>query len=227
MKLLSEHFSDELFNPKTFGSDSCERFCACLCFFYRGKLNSCMLDVLDICGRILKLDEFEYKGIGWQEVNSSYWLTTAEKEILEGLQKAEKDVIKMVEKLDLLPLLIAGNILRKDKEGDIIYLNSGVESTLLPEVSVESNEPDTFTMEELVAGESDILCSVAEEIEHSLTCALSGIVASSTQRPGVGKTDWLENEEFDDNNPSNCHSFIQRRANTQIRVSKPQQKPTA
>ena len=142
--------------------------------------------------------------------------TTVEKEILERLQKAEKEVIKTFEKLDMLSLLIAGHILRKDKEGDIICLNPGMKSTLLTEVSVESDELDTFTVEKLIAKESDILCSVAEENEHSLTCALSGIVASSTQRLEVGKTDRPKNEEFDDYNPSFVISFIQGCANTQF-----------
>lgn len=133
--------------------------------------------------------------------------TTVEKEIL-GLQEAEKEVMKTVEKLGMLSLLIAGNILRKDKEGDIIYLNPGMESTLLTKVSVEPDELDTLTLEELIAEESDILCSVAEENEHSFTYALTDIAASSTQRPGVEQTaDQPENEDFDDDDPSNCHFF--------------------
>ena len=52
MKLFSKHFLDEPFHPKVFGSDSCERLFARLRGFYRGKSNLCMLDSLDICGRI-------------------------------------------------------------------------------------------------------------------------------------------------------------------------------
>lgn len=69
MKLFAEHFPDEHFHPKVFGSDSCERLFACLRGFYRGKSNLCMLDILDICGRILKLEELKYRR--FSERNSS------------------------------------------------------------------------------------------------------------------------------------------------------------
>ena len=60
MKLFAEHFPNEHFHPKAFGSDSCERLFARLRGFYRGKSNLCMLDRLDICGIILKLEELKY-----------------------------------------------------------------------------------------------------------------------------------------------------------------------
>jgi len=60
MKLFAEHFPNEHFHPKAFGSDSCERLFARLRGFYRGKSNLCMLDILDICGIILKLEELKY-----------------------------------------------------------------------------------------------------------------------------------------------------------------------
>ena len=75
-----------------------------------------MPDIIDICGRILKLDELKYKGISRQEVNSSCRSTSVEKEILEGLQEAEKEVMKTVEKLGMLSLLIAKKILGKTRK---------------------------------------------------------------------------------------------------------------
>ena len=76
----------------------------------------------------------------------------------------------------MLSLLTVGNILRKDKEGEITYLNPGMESTLT-DIGFEPNELNSI----LVEGESDILRFVAEEINHSSAYALSDI-AASTQR---------------------------------------------
>ena len=132
MKLFAEHFPNEHFHPKVFGSDSCERLFARLRGFYRGKSNLCMLDILDICGRILKLEELKYKDVYQKETPMS-WSMTTEQDILSGSREAERDVLKTVERLGMLPLLTAGNILRKDKEGEITYLNPGMESTLLAE----------------------------------------------------------------------------------------------
>lgn len=80
----------------------------------------------------------------------------------------------------MLSLLTVGNILRKDKEGEITYLNPGMKSTLT-DIGFEPNELNSIPVEELVEGESDILRFVAEEIDHSSAYALSDI-AASTQR---------------------------------------------
>lgn len=96
MKLFAEHFPDEHFHPKVFGSDSCERLFARLRGFYRGKSNLCMLDILDICGRILKLEELKYKDVSQEETPMS-WSSTTEEDILSGLREAEREVLKTVE----------------------------------------------------------------------------------------------------------------------------------
>lgn len=202
MKLFSKHFPDELFHPKVFGSDSCERLFARLRGFYRGKSNLCMLDILDICGRILKLEELRYKEIPRKQTQMS-WLTNTEQEILSGLQEAKREVLKTVEQLGMLPLLTAENILRKDKDGEIVYLNPGMESTLT-DIGVEPDELDSIPLQELIEAESDVLCSVAEENDHSSAYALSDIAASA-QTSVTAQTDLLEDEDDDD--PSHCHLF--------------------
>ena len=202
MKLFSKHFPDEPFHPKVFGSDSCERLFARLRGFYRGKSNLCMLDILDICGRILKLEELRYKEVPRKQTQMS-WSTNTEQEILSGLQEAEREVLKTVEQLGMLPLLTAGNILRKDKDGEIVYLNPGMESTLT-DIGVEPDELDSIPLQELIEAESDVLCSVAEENDHSSAYALSDIAASA-QTSVTAQTDLLEDEDDDD--PSHCHLF--------------------
>lgn len=71
IKLFSEYFPNEPFRLSTFGSDSCERLFACCRGFCKGKANLCMLDLLDICGRIVKSDELK-KNSGW----SNYFLAS-------------------------------------------------------------------------------------------------------------------------------------------------------
>ena len=203
MKIFAEHFPDEHFHRKVFGSDSCERLFARLRGFYRGKSNLCMLDILDICGRILKLEELKCKDVCHKETPMS-WSTTTEQDILSGLREAEREVLKTVERLGMLPLLTAGNILRKDKEGEITYLNPGMESTLT-DIGFEPDELDSIPVEELIEAESDILCSVADEIDHSSAYALSDIAASA-QTSRTTQAELLEDED-DDDDPSQCHLY--------------------
>ena len=121
-------------------------------------------------------------------------------------REAEREVLKTVERLDMLPLLTAGNILRKDKEGQITYLNPGMESTCtLTDIGFEPDELDSIPVEELIEAESDILCSVAEEIDHSSAYDLSDIAASA-QTSKTTQAELLEDED-DGDDPSQCHLY--------------------
>ena len=217
MKLFAEHFPNEHFHPKVFGSVSCERLFARLRGFYRGKSNLCRLDILDICGRILKLEEIKYKDVYQKETPMS-WPTTTEQDILSGLREAEREVLKMVERLGMLPLLTAGNILRKDKEGEITYLNPGMES-ILTDIGFEPDELDSISVEELIETESDILCSVAEEIDHSSAYGLTDIAASVQ----TSKTTQAELPEDEDDDDDSAIYINREHANTWIRISGHQQ----
>lgn len=148
------------------------------------------------------MEELRYKEIPRKQTQMS-WLTNTEQEILSGLQEAKREVLKTVEQLGMLPLLTAENILRKDKDGEIVYLNPGMESTLT-DIGVEPDELDSIPLQELIEAESDVLCSVAEENDHSSAYALSDIAASA-QTSVTAQTDLLEDEDDDD--PSHCHLF--------------------
>ena len=148
------------------------------------------------------MEELRYKEVPRKQTQMS-WSTNTEQEILSGLQEAEREVLKTVEQLGMLPLLTAGNILRKDKDGEIVYLNPGMESTLT-DIGVEPDELDSIPLQELIEAESDVLCSVAEENDHSSAYALSDIAASALTSV-TAQTDLLEDEDDDD--PSHCHLF--------------------
>ena len=204
MKLFAAYFPDQPFHPSTFGSDSCERLFSRCRGFCKGKTNLCMLDLLDICSRILKLEELKKHHIPNVGVNS--WPIFVEEEILSGIREAEKEIIKTVEQLGMLPLLTASNILRKESNGDIVYLNPGMESTLA-DIRFEPDETDAVTVDELLEFHSDLLCSSAETSEECYSIALSDIAASSAQ---LAKTN-VNDEEVDDDHPKHCHFFHEGR----------------
>ena len=205
-KLFSEYFPDQSFNPSTFGSDSCERLFARCRGFCKGKTNFCMLDMLDICGRIAKLDELKLKEP--PVVSRTSWPEFVEDEILSGIKEAEKEVLKTIEGLGMLPLLAAGNILRLDDSGDILYINPGIEA--LADIRDGPDESDTITVEELLDVENDVLCSAAETNEHCYSFALSDLAASSIPRSNAFDREegGEENGDVDDDDdPRHCHLF--------------------
>lgn len=204
MKLYAAYFPDQPFHPSTSGSDSCERLFSRCRGFCKGKTNLCTLDLLDICSRLLKLEELKKQQIPDVKVNS--WPILIEEEILSGIREAEREVIKTVEQLGMLPLLTASNILKKESNGDIMYLNPGMESTLA-DIQFEPDETDTITVDDLLDLQSDLLCSSAETSEDCYSIALSDLAASSAQATETNVND----EEVDDDDPKNCHFFQQGR----------------
>ena len=70
-----------------------------------------MLDLLQICGRIVKLEELRNSKTPGDA--AAMWPALIDDEILSGLVAAEREVIKTMEALGMLPLLTSSNILRK------------------------------------------------------------------------------------------------------------------
>ena len=91
-----------------------------------------MMDMLQVCGRIMKLDEIRNKKVPSDAAAS--WPDFLENKILSGIKEAEREVVKTIEQLGMLPLLTSSNILRTSVNGDILYINPGME-TVLADVS--------------------------------------------------------------------------------------------
>ena len=205
MKLYSKYVPYQPFHPSTFGSDSCKRLFARCCGFCKGKTSFCMVKILDICGRIAKLDELKIKNI--PDYSNDAWPESVEEEILSGIDEAEKEVLKTIQRLGMLPLLVASNILRLDDSGDILYINPGMEENLA-DVRYEPDESETITVDDLLDFDSDLLCSVAETNEQCYSYALSDLAASTVQTDvrSTATNDLREDDE-DNDDPKHCHFF--------------------
>ena len=163
-----------------------------------------MLDMLDICGRIAKLEELKLKNppVG----PHTPWPELLDDEILSGIKEAEREVIKTIEGLGMLPLLVAGNILRLDDSGDILYMNPGIEA--LADIRDGPDESDTITVDELLDLENDVLCSAAETNEQCYSFALSDLAASSAPKSNeFNREEEAEEGDVDDDDPRHCHLF--------------------
>ena len=62
MKMFALYFPSHPFQPWTFGSNSCEELFSKLRGFTRGKSDLCFMDMVDLAGRVQKLDELKMQG---------------------------------------------------------------------------------------------------------------------------------------------------------------------
>ena len=106
----------------------------------------------------------------------------------------------------MLPLLTVSNSLRKDSNGNMVYLNPGMENTLA-DIPFEPDETDTVTVDDFLDLQSDLLCSSAEINEDFYSFAFSDLAASSTKDTEMSVT----SQEVDDDDLEHCHFFPEGR----------------
>ena len=120
MKIYSISFPDTPYRPWMFGSNECEDLFAGLRGFCKGRSNLCMLDMIELSGRIQKLKELKIKIQSVQYPSIAPDWNNVENEIIEGMRMADKQVLKTIEFLGMLPNLQQGYVIRK--EGDnLVY----------------------------------------------------------------------------------------------------------
>ena len=125
MLIFSKYYPDVPFCPGFFGSDACEVLFSYLRGFTRGKNNFNFLEMLEITARTVKLLELKYKDRRLKSKrNHSAWPTNLEKEIIEGIKDAKREVLKTVEEMEMVPGLREANIVYKNpKTGELTCLN--------------------------------------------------------------------------------------------------------
>lgn len=151
MKIFSIYCPNQPFEPWTFGSNSCEELFSRLRGFCRGKSNLCMQEMLDLAGRIHKLEKLKSNGTKQCENSSSIpcWPESIDEEIKDGMDMAQKKVIKTLELLGMVNALIRGNVLKQEGE-DILCINAPRFDTFAIFDSLEPDETEVMTDEELL-----------------------------------------------------------------------------
>ena len=115
--------------------------------------------MLDITGRVIRLMEIKHKGrinkvVEEHEVT---WPTNLQQEIVEGMKTAEKEVLKTMEGIGMIPGLRAANVVfQNQRTGDLTMLNSAT-TAFVSETSIFLDEQNIATFEELFDLDNDIL----------------------------------------------------------------------
>lgn len=201
MKLYSIYFPDQPYHPWIFGSNACEDHFAALRSFCRGKTNLCILDMIDLSGRIQKSKELKLEERCLPEVHTPGWNNVHE-EIIEGMKSADKEVLKTIELLGMLPNLLKGNVLRQ--EGDkLIYLNRAVD-TWIDSDEFMPDESTVVSLEELAGLDNGILFDSLDTLDENSNYLpftdLAATVSSVTDLDGGD----LDDVDDDDGHPQNC-----------------------
>ena len=117
MKMFAMYFPNHVFHPWTFGSQKLRCFC-------RGKPNLSLLDKMHFSGRVQKLEELKL-GVEKedQDMQLPQWPQNIDDELKAGMIMAEREVLKTLELIGMLPALVKGNILKLEGD-DIININT-------------------------------------------------------------------------------------------------------
>ena len=157
--------------------------------------------MIDLSGRIQKLKELKLEERCLPEVHTPGW-NNVDKEIIEGMKSVDKEVLKTIELLGMLPNLLKGNVLRQ--EGDkLIYLNRAVD----PWIDSDEFMPDESTvvsLEELAELDNGILFDSLDALDENSNYLpftdLAATVSSVTDLDGGD----LDDVDDDDGHPQNC-----------------------
>ncbi|KAJ7391982.1 hypothetical protein OS493_014911 [Desmophyllum pertusum] len=158
--------------------------------------------MLDIAARITKLMELKHKGRRPSNEQPNFtWPSNLANKIIEGMKTAEREVLKTMEEMEMIPALRAANaVYQNDRTGEITAMNTA-SSAFVEDKSLTPDENNVATFEELFHLDNDILLG---SLQEENTVRLEGIadVILNSQRP-----EQESEEELDEGDPENCQLY--------------------
>jgi hypothetical protein len=194
--------------------------------FTRGKSDLCFMDMIDLSGRIQELNELKFQGKTIDDnILPPQWPQDIDNNLKKGMEMAEREVLKTLDHLNMLPALINTNVVQKDGN-DIVCINHPVLQTFTvwPASENRYDGPDETTVissEELLELDNGILLETLDQIDESHRGALISIAATASLQEGVDEShrgalisiaataslqEGVEdaNEDEEDDSPSQC-----------------------
>ncbi|KAK3734785.1 hypothetical protein QZH41_007917 [Actinostola sp. cb2023] len=211
MKMFSVFFPGSPFQPWTFGSNSCEELFSRLRGFTRGKSDLCLMDMVDMAGRVQKLYHLKFKDKNVHPCEKEKWPVDTDGEIARGMAIAEKEVIKTIEYLGMLPKLIAANILRQEGDDIVLLNNPSVET--FPTWLDTPDETKIISVDELLELDNGILLEAIDQATSSHTSALINLAAEASLQNEESEDD--EDEEEDDDSATQCSFYVHQKCQYQ------------
>ena len=180
MRMFSLHFPNHVFHPWTFGSQKCEELFGKLRCFCQGKPNLSMLDKLALASRVQKLEELKLgERKEAQDMELPNWPENND-ESKAGLTMAEREVLKTLKLLGMLPALVKGNILKLD--GDDININTPELGTFVVWDTPDENE--VISSEELCDLDNEVLLTAIEDHSNNYCSGFVDLGATASLETG-------------------------------------------
>lgn len=152
--------------------------------------------MIDLSSRVQKLEEIKLRGVN-PDVQPPNWPQDIDVELKEGMIMAEREVLKTLQLIGMLPALVKGNILKEDGD-DIICLNTPGLGTFAVWESPDENE--VIASDKLLDLDSEVLLL---SIEKHCTYSSNGLIdlAAATC---LHQSEHVESEEEDEDSPTHC-----------------------
>ena len=186
-------------------------FLAKLCCFCRGRPNLTLLDMIDFSSSVQKLEELKSRGVSSDRIHSQNWPRDVDGELKEGMMMAEREVLKTLQLIGMLPAVVKGNILKLDGN-DIICLNTSGLGTFALWKSPEENK--VIASDELLGLDSEVLLTAVEEHCTNPCNALIDLAAAT----------FLQSEEEDEDSPNHCALYKENKCKYKDSTFKPPKK---
>ena len=158
--------------------------------------------MLDIAGSVIRLMELKHKertkSVMQPEVT---WSANLQQDIVQGIKKAEKEVLKTMEEMGMIPGLRAANVVyQNQRTGEITMLNSA-SSAFVSNTTFFPDEENMATFEELFDLDNNILLDNLQKDSTTTTEQIAEIIADARG------TEEKEEEELDEGDPRNCEFY--------------------
>lgn len=169
----------------------------------------CMLDMIDLSGRIQRLKEIKITENGYPSVPTSEWPSDVESEIIEGMKDADREIMRTIEMLGMIPVLEKGNVIKK--YGDrLVYLNRDVEILLNRIEDCPVDETQIIDIDDILDIDNDVfLQSVEQQEREKINFALTDFAAWTAEREQTNsnKNTGLD-YEYDSDDEDNTYSQL-------------------
>lgn len=188
--------------PWFFASDSFEVLFSYLRAFTKGKNNFSFLEMLDIAGRVIRVMELKHKERTKSVVQPEVtWSANLQQDIVQGMNKAEKEVLKTMEEMGMIPGLRAANVVyQNQRTGEIMMLNAA-SSAFVSNTTFFPDEANIATFQELFYLNNDILL---DNLQKDSTTSIEQIAEIIADAQVIEEK---EEEELDEGDPRNCEFY--------------------
>ena len=150
------------------------------------------------------------------------WPQNIDEHLKKGMQMAEREVLKTLEHLGMLPALIKGNVVRLDGS-DIVGINNPVLETFAVWEDAHSvpDETTVISSEELLELDNGVLMESLDQLSDKHHGALIDLAATASLNIDNEMGDEKEEEE---DSPSQCALYRENKCKYQDATFKPPRK---